>query len=106
AALRLDVLLSGAVDAAIGWRCFVGTGLGGFPGTDFAGSAELTSQRATEASADDFLHAQHVVVAKLVLDLESAVRRPFWLPVLEDDHARDLVGPLDVRHVVALDPIG
>ncbi len=58
-----------------------------------------------ESPADRVAHVREVVVAVAHLRAEPAVlllRRP---AVLEDDHRAHDVGPLDVAHVVALDPL-
>src|SRR3546814_7996370 len=56
-----------------------------------------------EAAGEDLLHRREVVVALAALDLEAPVLGLLGEPVFHDDHRPDVVGALDVAHVVALD---
>jgi len=56
-----------------------------------------------QPAGEDLLHRRVVVVARDV-DLEPAVLALVGQPVFEHDHRTDVVGPLQMRHVVALDP--
>ncbi len=56
-----------------------------------------------QSAGEHLLHRRVVVVAGHVLDLEAAVLALVRQPVLEHDHRPDVVGALEVGHVVALD---
>ena len=56
-----------------------------------------------EATGQDLFHRRVVVVAGDVLDLEAAVVALLGQAVLHHHHRPDVIGALEVRHVVALD---
>ncbi len=77
--------------------------VGEAPGPPALGAARRLLQRG-QPPRQHLLHGCVVVVAGHGLDLEAAVVRALGQPVLEHDHGADVVGALQVAHVVALDP--
>ena len=59
-----------------------------------------------EPAGEHLFHRREVVVAGDALHLEPAVVALLRKPVFHHDHRPDVVGALDVAHVVALDPQG
>jgi len=67
------------------------------------GGAGLLVEEPPEPAADDLVHRRHVVLTVDRLDHEAAVLALPGQAVLEDDHAGDHLGALEVGDVVALD---
>ena len=67
-----------------------------------SGGRSLLGEVGRQPAGEDLLHRRVVVVARHV-DLEPAVLPLVRQPVLEHDHRADVVGALQVGHVVALD---
>ncbi len=84
--------------------------IGEAPGPGAAGGGVLAPgpgpglEEGGEAPGEDLLHGRVVVVARHVADAEAPVLGLAGQPVLEDHHRPDVVGALQVAHVVALDP--
>ena len=76
----------------------------GQPPAELLGTALLGRRCPPEAPPEDLLVAGEVVGAVDRLDPEAAIVTGPRLAVLEDDHAGDRLGALEVADVVALDP--
>ena len=70
----------------------------------FFDAASLRLEQRCEPTGEHLFHRRVVVVARDVAHLETPVLRRPRQPVFEYDHRTDVVGPLEVAHVEALDP--